>query len=74
MATEYKASEVDVGNDKILKDILYILQPENAVIINTDHSKTPEEKEFEIYAALVRHGKSREGAARIAKAMAWDDE
>lgn len=74
MATEYKASEVDVGNDKMFKHILGILQPENAVIINTDHCKTPEEKEFEIYAALVRHGRSREDAARIAKAMAWDDE
>lgn len=74
MDIEYKASEINVKNDKILKDILCILQPEDALIINTDHCKTPEEEEFEIYAALVRHGRSQEDAARVAKAMAWDGE
>ncbi len=73
MAIEYKP-EVDIQNDKILKDILDILQPENDVIINTDHCKTLEEKEFEIYAALVRHGRSKDDATRIAKAVTWDDE
>lgn len=74
MAFEYKTPEVDIENHKMLKNFLDILQPENAVIINTDHCKTPEEKEFEICAALVRHGRSKEDAARIAKAMAWDEE
>lgn len=74
MANEYKTPGVDIENDKMLKDVLDILQPENAVIINTDHCKTPEEKEFEIYAALVRHGRSKDDAARVAKDMAWDDE
>lgn len=74
MANEYMAPEVDVENEKMLKAFLDILQPVNAVIINTDHCKIPEEKEFEIYAALVRHGRSQENAARIAKAMAWDEE
>lgn len=74
MAIEYKTPEVDIENDKMLWDIPDILRPENAVIISTDHCKTPEEKEFEIYAALVRHGRSREDAAKIAKAMAWANE
>lgn len=74
MANEYKALEVDIENDKILRDIRGILQSENAIIIDTDHCKTLEEKEFEIYAALVRHGRSKENASRIARAMAWDDE
>lgn len=54
----------------MLKDILGILQPENAVIIDTDYCKSPEEENFEIYAALVTHGRSKEDAASIAKAMA----
>lgn len=74
MATEYKTPEVNIQNDKMLKDVLDILHPENAVIINTDHCKTPEEQEFEIYAALVKYGRSKEDATRIAKAMALDDE
>lgn len=71
MATEYKTPEVHIESDKMLEDIL---QPENALIINTDRCKTSEEEEFEIYTALVRHGRSKEDAARIAKVMAWDDE
>lgn len=74
MAIEYKIPEVIFENDKMLKNVLDILRPENALIINTDHCKTPVEEEFEIYAALVRHGRSQKDAARIAKAMAWDDE
>lgn len=74
MAIEYKTPEVAIENDGMLKDVLDILQPENAVIINTDHCKAPEEEEFEIYAALVRHGRSKEEAVRIVRAMAWDDE
>lgn len=73
MATEYKPHDAVVENDKMLKDVLDILQPENAVVISTDHFKTPEEKEFEIYAALLRHGRSKEDASRIARGMAWDD-
>lgn len=72
MAIEYKTPEVDIENDKMLRDLLDILQLENPVLINTDHCETPEEKEFEIFAALVRHGRSKEDAARIAKAMACD--
>lgn len=74
MGIECKTPEVDIEDDKMLMDILGIIQPEKAVIINTDHCKTPEEQEFEIYTALLRHGRSKEDAARIAKAMAWDDE
>lgn len=74
MGAEYKTPEVDIENDIMLRDLLDILQPENPVFINTDHCKTPEEKEFEIFAALVRHGRSKEDAARIANAMALDDE
>ena len=74
MAIEYKTPEVNTENNKMLKDILGILQPENALVINTDHCKTPEEKEFEVYAALVRHGRAKEDATRIAKGMAWNDE
>lgn len=74
MAIEYKISEVDIENDKMLRDLLDILQPENSVVINTDHCKTPEEKEFELFAALVRLGRAKEDAARIARAMAQDDE
>lgn len=70
MAVEYKTPEADIENDTMLRDVLDILQPENAVIINTDHCKTLEEKEFEIFAALVRHGRSKEEAARIAGGMA----
>ncbi|HLE18389.1 MAG TPA: hypothetical protein VI728_08910 [Syntrophales bacterium] len=73
MAIEYKTPEVDIEN-KMLEDVLNTLQPKDVVIIDTDHCKTPEEEEFEIYAALLRHGRSKEDAARIAKAMAWDDE
>lgn len=74
MGIEYKSPEVDIEGDKMLMDIMGILQPENAIVINTDHLKTSEEKEFEIYATLVRHGRSKEDAARIAKALAYDDE
>lgn len=74
MAIEYKTPEADIENDKMLRDLLDILQPENPVVINTNHCKTPEEKEFELFAALVRHGRPKEDAAGIAKAMAWDDE
>ena len=74
MGIEYRSPEVAIEDDKMLMDILGILQPEDALIINTDHCKTPEEKEFEIYAALVRHGRSQEDAARIAQAMARDEE
>ena len=73
MGIECKTPEVDIEDDKMLMDILGILQPEDTTIINTDHCKTPKEKEFEIYAALVRHGRSPEDAARIAKAMALDE-
>ncbi|MBI2412884.1 MAG: hypothetical protein HYV24_06720 [Deltaproteobacteria bacterium] len=73
MGIECKTPEVDIEDDKMLIDILGILQPEDITIINTDHFKTPKEKEFEIYAALVRHGRSQEDAARIAKAMALDE-
>ena len=38
------------------------------------HFKTSEEKEFEIYATLVRYGRSKEDAARIARAMACADD
>lgn len=74
MAIEYKTPEADIENNTMLRDILDIFQPENALIINADHCKTPEEKEFEIYTALVRHGRSKDDAARIARAMVWDDE
>lgn len=74
MGIEYKSPEVDIEADKMLMDILGILQPENAIVINTDHFKTSEEKEFKIYATLVGHGRSKEDAARIAKALACDDE
>lgn len=74
MAIEYKTPETDIENDNMIMDLLDILQPENSVIINTDHCKTSEEKEFEIFAALIRHGRSKEDAARIARAMAQDDE
>lgn len=74
MAIEYKTTEVDIENDTVLRDLLNVLQPENPVIINTDHCKTPEEKEFEIFAALIRHGRAKEDAARIARAMAWNDD
>lgn len=74
MGIECKTPEVDIEDAKMLKDVMDIFHPENALIINTDQCKTPEEEEFEIYAALVRHGRSPEDAARIAKAMAWDDE
>lgn len=74
MATECKPHDAEVENDKMLKDVLDILQPENAVIINTGYCKNHKEKEFEIYAALVRHGRSKEDARRIARVMAWDDE
>lgn len=73
MATEYKTPEVDIEN-KMLEDVLNTLQPKDVVIIDTDHCKTIEEKEFEIFASLVARGRSKEDAARIAKAMAWDDE
>jgi hypothetical protein len=74
MGIECKTPEVDIEDDKMLMDILDILQPEDTIIINTDHCKTPEEKEFEVYTVLVRHGRSKEDAARVAQAMAWDDE
>lgn len=74
IATEYKTPEVDIEKEKMLKDVLDILQRENALIINTDHCKTPEEQEFEIYMTLVRHGRSKEDASRIAKVMAWNEE
>lgn len=74
MGIEYKSPEVDIEDDKMLMDILGIIQPENAIVINTDHFKTSEEKEFEIFTTLVRHGRSKVDAARIAQAMARDDE
>ena len=58
---------------KMLEDVLNILQAENVVIIDTDHCKTIEEKEFEIFASLVARGRSKEDAARIAKAMASEE-
>lgn len=74
MVIEYKTPEVDIENDKMLMDILGIIQPENAIVIDTDHFKTSEEKEFKIFTTLVRHGRSKVDAARIAQAMARDDE
>ncbi|MBI5642654.1 MAG: hypothetical protein HY954_04170 [Deltaproteobacteria bacterium] len=73
MATEYKSPEVDVSENKLLEDVLNTLQPENVVIINTDHCQTVEEKEFEIYASLIARGRSKEDAAKIAKAMASEE-
>lgn len=73
MATEYKSPEVDVSENKMLEDVLNTLQPENVVIIDTDHCKNIEEKEFEIYASLVACGRSKEDAARIAKAMVSEE-
>lgn len=70
MATEYKPRQVDVSQDKMLEDVLNTLQAENVLIVDTDHCKTVKEKEFEIYASLVASGRSKEDAARIAKAMA----
>jgi len=74
MAIEYKIPEVNIENEKMIMDVLDILQPENPIFINTDHCETPEEKEFEIFATLVRHGRSKEDAARIIKAMGLEDE
>jgi len=73
MATEYKPREVDVSQDKMLKDVLDTLQPKDVIVIDTDHYKTVKEKEFEIYASLVARGRSKEDAARIAKAMASEE-
>ncbi|MBZ0220370.1 MAG: hypothetical protein K8I01_08060 [Candidatus Methylomirabilis sp.] len=73
MGIECKTPEVDI-EDKMLEDVLNTLQPKDVVIIDTDHCKTIEENEFEIFASLVARGRSKEDAARIAKAMAWDDE
>lgn len=73
MATEYKSPEVDVSENKMLEDVLDTLQPKDVVVINTDHCRTIEEKEFEIYASLVARGRSKEDAARIAKAMASEE-
>jgi len=74
MGIEYRSPEVAIEDDKMLMDILGFLQPENGIVINTDHFKTSEEKEFEIYATLVRYGRSKEDAARIARAMACADD
>lgn len=73
MATEYKTPEVDISENKMLEDVLNILQPENVVIVDTDHCKTVEEKEFEIYASLIARGRSKEDAAKIAKAMTSEE-
>lgn len=74
MATEYKPNNADIEDDKMLKDILYILQPESGVLLSAGRCGAPEEKEFEIYAALVRHGRSKEDALRIARAIVWNEE
>lgn len=73
MATEYKSPEVDISEDKMLEDVLDTLQPKEVIVIDTDHCKTVKEKEFEIYASLVARGRSKEDAARIAKAMASEE-
>ncbi len=73
MATEYKSPEIDISEDKMLEDVLNILQPKDVIVIDTNHCKTIKEKAFEIYASLVARGRSKEDAARIAKAMVSEE-